>query len=288
MSTLLHRMPQDPLRPPQAPGVGRGFGFALLAHALLVVALSLGVHWHTQEPPAFEAELWSAVPVAAAPKPEEPPPEPQPQPTPPQPPQPSAEELQAQHDAEIAVAKEREKKKQEQLQAEAKAQEDAKRKQQQQEQAQKLAAQQRQQQQQQQQLQKQQQAKADKEAAARADAQRQAYLRRIQGMAGATGDANATGTAQRSSGPSASYTGRIIARIKPNIIYNVGATDPRAEVQLHVAPDGTIISRSLTQSSGDPEWDAAVLRAIDKTGVLPRDIDGSVPSVILIGLRPHE
>jgi len=276
-------MPQDPLRPPQAPGLGRGFGFALGAHLLLVIALTFSVQWHTQEPPAFEAELWSSVPVAAAPKAQEPPPEPQPeqQPTPPKPQEPSAEELQAQHDAEIAIAKERDRKLEQQRQAEQQAKEEAKRKQ---EQAQKLADQQRQQQL----LQKQQDAKAAKDAAARADAQRQAFLKRIQGMAGATGDANATGTAMRSSGPSPSYTGRIIARIKPNIIYNVGATDPRAEVQLKVAPDGTIISSRLTHSSGDPEWDNAVLRAIEKTGILPRDVDGSVPSDILIGLRPHE
>lgn len=284
MSTLLHRMPQDPLRPPEAPGMGRGFGFAVVAHLLLLAALTFSVHWHTQEQPAFEAELWSAVPQAAAPKEQEPPPEPQPEPTPPQPPQPSAQELQAQHDADIAIAKEREKKAEQQRQAEEaaqqKAKDEAKRKQ---EQAQKLADQQREQQ-----LQKQQDAKAAKEAAAKADAQRQAYLKRIQGMAGATGDANATGTALRSSGPSSSYMGRVVARIKPNIIFSVGATNPGAEILLHVGPDGTILSRQLSHPSGDPDWDAAALRAIDKTAILPRDTDGTVPSTMLIVLHPQE
>ena len=40
------------------------------------------------------------------------------------------------------------------------------------------------------------------------------------------------------------------------------------------------------QSSGNKAWDDAVLRAIDKTEVLPRDTDGRVPPVIVLGFRP--
>jgi colicin import membrane protein len=55
-----------------------------------------------------------------------------------------------------------------------------------------------------------------------------------------------------------------------------------------VAPDGTITGRRLTKSSGNPAWDEAVLRAIDRTGTLPRDIDGRVPPSMLLGLRPED
>jgi colicin import membrane protein len=40
-------------------------------------------------------------------------------------------------------------------------------------------------------------------------------------------------------------------------------------------------------SSGHREWDEAVLRAIDRTGTLPRDADGRVPPVIEITFRPR-
>jgi hypothetical protein len=53
-------------------------------------------------------------------------------------------------------------------------------------------------------------------------AQREANLKRIQGQANATGDADSAGTAARTSGPSASYAGRIKARIKPNIVFTDG------------------------------------------------------------------
>ena len=103
---------RDPLRPPEAPGMGRGVAFALVAHVLLLAALSANVQWRTKTLPTFEAELWSAVPQAAAPKevipPRPPEPEVKPEPEPkPQPPQPRTEDLQAQRDAEIAIDKAR-------------------------------------------------------------------------------------------------------------------------------------------------------------------------------------
>ena len=109
------------------------------------------------------------------------------------------------------------------------------------------------------------------------------------GMAGASGSANASGTALRSAGPSASYAGRIRARIKPNIVFTEELQgNPTAEVEVRTAPDGTIVGRKVTQSSGVKEWDEAVLKAIDKTQVLPRDIDGSMPSALLLVFRPKD
>ena len=55
---------------------------------------------------------------------------------------------------------------------------------------------------------------------------------------------------------------------------------------LAVAPDGTIVARKLVTSSGSPAWDETVLRAIDKTEVLPKDTDGRVPPTIIIAFRP--
>ncbi|MFY7860316.1 MAG: protein TolA, partial [Limnohabitans sp.] len=65
--------------PPKPPGAGRAWMVAGIAHALLFLALGLATAWKTQPQTAqAEAELWSAVPQAAAPKLQEPPPEPQP------------------------------------------------------------------------------------------------------------------------------------------------------------------------------------------------------------------
>ena len=52
--------------------------------------------------------------------------------------------------------------------------------------------------------------------------------------------------------------------------------------------EGNIIARRLVRSSGNKEWDEAVLRALDRTGVLPRDVDGRVPSPMLLDFRPRD
>jgi len=57
---------------------------------------------------------------------------------------------------------------------------------------------------------------------------------------------------------------------------------------VRAGPSGSILSRRLVRSSGNKEWDEAVLRAIDRTATLPRDVDGRVPGVILMAFRPNE
>lgn len=299
---------RDPLRPPPAPGLGRGVVLALVAHGLLLLGLTAGLNWRSQTEPAIEAELWAAVPVAAAPREEAPPPEPQPEPPKPAPepprPDPRIEQqqrLQEQREAEIAAEREKKKK----LEDKKRAEEEAERKQREQELKDKKAREERlkaekdkkeeqarQEKAQQEKLDKAKQEKAKqdaKKAEAALEKQRQENLKRIQGMAGASGAPNATGTALQSAGPSSSYAGRIKARIRPNIIYSdSGLGNPVAEAELRVAPDGTILSSRLIKSSGDPEWDKAVLRAIEKTEVLPRDTDGRVPPHLIIKFQPRE
>jgi colicin import membrane protein len=57
-------------------------------------------------------------------------------------------------------------------------------------------------------------------------------------------------------------------------------------VELRVAPDGTIINRRILESSGFKTWDDAVLHAIEKTEILPKDTDGRVQPLIVLSFRP--
>lgn len=302
--------------PPPQPGAGRAWLAAGLVHALLFLALGLATAWKTQpQTVQAEAELWSATPQAAAPRLQEPQPEPEPQteprvkPGPPPPPAPDPEV--ERRDALIALEKKKqqEKKKEaekiEKLKAEKAAKEklakeqaekekaELKRKEREKERekedkAKEKAAKEKKAQEEKERDKKKtaEKASTEKADAARADALRKENLKRMQGMAGASGGENATGTALKSSGPSASYAGRLIARIKPNITYPGDVVgNPRAEVEVKVSPDGTILSRRIVQPSGNRAWDDAVLRAIDKTEVLPRDTDGRVPPVIVLGFR---
>lgn len=90
-------------------------------------------------------------------------------------------------------------------------------------------------------------------------------------------------TEANANGPSESYSGRIRARIKPNISFTSVVEDNLvAEVEVRCSNDGTITSRRLVTTSGNAEWDNAVLKAIDKTEILPRDVNGKIPSPMLI------
>jgi colicin import membrane protein len=121
--------------------------------------------------------------------------------------------------------------------------------------------------------------------------QREENLRRMMGQAG-TGPPGAagtggSGTAAQSSAPSASYVGRLIALIKPNIVFTGQVEgNPSAEVEVRSGAGGAILSRRLVKSSGNKDWDEAVLRAIDRTAALPRDADGRVPPALILVFRP--
>jgi colicin import membrane protein len=278
------------LRPPEAAGIGRGFAFAVVAHALLVVALSYSLNWHSTATPAFEAELWSAVPQVAAPR-EEAPPEPEPEAPKPdlKAQQQAAEDAAEQREAEIAIARAR-KLKEEKAREEAvrlerekaakdKAAKDKALKDEQDRKKDKAAKD----------AKEARDTKQAKDADARREAQRQENLRRIQGMAGATGSAGSTGTAARDAAPSAGYGGRIKARIRPMIIYSAeGPANPEMEVRITLAPDGRILSVRVLKASPEPDWDRAVLRGIEKADSVPRDIDGRVPGYIDLVMRPRE
>ena len=304
MTRWASRGDADPLRPQRPSGLRRGAVLAIVIHGGLVVALAVGVSWRSREPTGATAELWAAVPEFAAPAPVAPPPPP-PAPAPPAPvpapPSPAPEpkvDPQAAREAQIAIEKakrereleierEREREKERKAKAEAEkkrllAEREAQRKKEEAEVAQrkklaeleaqrkKLAAE-----------------RAEKAELARLEKLREDNLKRIQGQAGATGGPTATGTAQRDAGPSAGYAGRIIARVKPNIVFTDAIVGkPTASVEVRTAPDGTIIGRRIVKASGNKEWDEAVLRALDRTEILPRDTDGRVPSPMTIDFTP--
>jgi colicin import membrane protein len=296
------------LAPPPAQGLGRSLGLALVVHLLLLIALTWGISWPTDSTPAVEAELWSALPKAAAPPPPPPAPEPTPEPPPPPPapkvkPTPPA----TSRDADIAIAKQKkaelEKKlEQEQLklkkQIEQKEKEKAleqqrqreKEKAQEQRDKKELALKEQKEKDRKDKERKEQEAKRAAQDERKLQAMRDENLRRMAGMAGATGSPNATGDALRASGPSPSYGGRIIARVKPNIVFNPDdvSGNPVAEVEVRTAPDGKIMSRKLIKSSGNKAWDEAVIKALDKTDTLPRDTDGTIPTMMVLGFKPRD
>ncbi len=62
---------------------------------------------------------------------------------------------------------------------------------------------------------------------------------------------------------------------------------PVAVVEMATQPDGKVQSYRLKESSGNPKWDEAVMRAVSKVPLLPLDVDGIVPARLIIDFRPY-
>lgn len=259
---------------------------AVLVHGALIVALAWGVNWNKESAPvAFEAELWSALPREAAPHAVQPPPPPPappaPRPAPAPPPPAPAPPVNREPDIATQQARKQAQEAQRAREEEARRQEAQRRAA-----AERAEAERRRQEQQRQEQARQERERQEAQRRA-AEQERLANLNRIMGQAGATGAPNAQGTAERASGPSAGYASRVAARIRPNIVYTEDFPASLAtEVEVRAAPDGTIMSRRVLRASGNAAWDDAALRAIDRTGSLPRDTDGRVPSPLVIVVRP--
>jgi colicin import membrane protein len=314
----------DALLPRPPGGMGTGAALALVVHMGLLLALTTAVNWRTQPPPPVSAELWASVPQSApAAEVQAPPPAPSPTPLPlpapapapapvPAPAPPPAPPAAKAPEPDIAIEKAaRAKAEMAARKAEAAAQ--AERDRVAAEKQKRLDAQQAAQRAQAEKVQadktakvQAQKAKADalkaaqeskaaaekesREAAAedaRLAKQREENLKRMMGQAG-----NATGrggSATQEAAPSATYAGRVAARIRSQLVFT-GTVPETAETEVLVAstPNGTIVNPRITKSSGHKDWDEAVLRAIDKTATLPRDVDGRVPREMTLVFRRRD
>lgn len=269
--------------PPPAPGLVRALALAVLAHAFLLAALTWGVHWKREAATlSVEAELWSALPQEAAPQALEVALPVAPEPVTAAPPTPVPEPVPVQAEpAKVDIAIEQEKLrlkklkekelKEKELMEKKRLQEKREKERQAAEEKKKLESEK-----------QRKQALLAKQEAQKIEAQRSDNLKRIAGLAGASGAQGSTGTALQSSGPSASYAGKIVGLIKSNTKYSdPNAGRPTVTVMVRVSSIGSILSRRIVSSSGNNAWNEAVLRAIDRIEILPRDTDGTIPAIVI-------
>lgn len=246
--------------PPPNKASLRALALALVIHLLLIAALTWGISWkHSDDSgTSFQAELWNASTQQAESKA-------QPEPSLPAP----------THDADIALELEKKrppaKKPPEKLPEKPPEKQHADLQAEQKRQAKALE-------------------KENLAAAADAEKRHREDVKRIIGMAGSgsgTGSNSGSGSGV-SKGPSAGYASKVKARVLPNVVFTDEITgNPTAEVEVSTMPDGTIMSQRLIKSSGNKDWDEAVIKAIIRTGSLPRDVDGRIPSPMTIIFQPR-
>jgi len=123
--------------------------------------------------------------------------------------------------------------------------------------------------------------------------EREAQKRRLRGLAQDDTGPTEKPSAAKASALSSTYLGRLRSRVRPNIVFSDSQlqavkSNPEAEIEVTCNATGQILSKKLTRSSGNKAWDEAVLNAIEKTGKLPLDENGSMPSTLSFSFRPRD
>lgn len=279
--------------------------YTVAMHLLLVLFLIISVNWKNSEPAAMQAEIWTPQQLAAAtataqreaqtfgdpapeptpPKPEqtppkpEPPPQPKPEPKPQPKPEPAKTPVNPKADIAIKQDKKNEKDKPQEKAPDKKDEKNDKKKpdtkkksddflEELKREEQKLAAQKQ---------------AAQKQQAADARAQKEAAMR---AQAGA--EAKAAG-AERARGDDRSYLAKLKTKIRGNVILPPGLQgNPASVFRVTQLPSGEVIDVRLMKSSGNPQLDAAVERAIRKSSPLPTPEGRSPDRIIDITYLPFE
>jgi colicin import membrane protein len=246
--------PGHPFPKPRQPGRIRAFLLAALVHGAFFALIVFGITWQVSPTAPLVAELWDKLPPikAAPPKPEPEPPKPEPEPPKPEPekkpeppkpepPKPVVKPEPPKPDPAIAEKAKREKEKRERLEREReekKKQEEAKKKHEQEEAARK---------------------KAEEEKRRREDerAKREAEKARAE-------------AATRRQTEVDRYVEQIKAKIrgKANVPDTV-VGNPEVHVRLRILPGGEVLEATVTRSSGNRAYDAAIERAIRSAQPLP-------------------
>jgi len=254
-STPLPEKPPHALEKRRNPGGIRSFLLAAAVHGAFFALIVFGITWQVSPTAPLMAELWDKLPPSkpAPPPPPEPEPQkPEPKPEPekkveppkPQPPKPDVKPEPPKPDpaiAEKAAREKREKERREKLereQAEKKKQDEARKKREQEEAAKKKAEDDKRRREEE--AKKREAEKARAEAAARRQSEVDKYINDI----------------------------RLKIRSRANVPDNITG-NPEVHVRLRILPGGEVLDATITKSSGNRAYDAAIERAIRSAQPLP-------------------
>jgi colicin import membrane protein len=136
-------------------------------------------------------------------------------------------------------------------------------------------------------------AQADAQAKAKLDKERSARLAQLQGMAGGGSNSSGgglaksgTGTGSGGTATSPGYSDKVQRRVRPNIVWAGDTAGLETLVAVRCSPTGTLLSATISRSSGNEQWDAAALRAVNRSDPMPVDTNGQAPASFTITLRP--
>nr|WP_246257163.1 cell envelope integrity protein TolA [Pararobbsia alpina] len=85
---------------------------------------------------------------------------------------------------------------------------------------------------------------------------------------------------------SSNYSDKVHQRVRPYIEWDGDSQGLETVIVVNCGPDGTLLSSRVQRSSGNSQWDASALKAVQSADPMPRDTDGKTPRSFTITLRP--
>ena len=129
---------------------------------------------------------------------------------------------------------------------------------------------------------------SEQQANETADREREARVGALQAMAGVTPPEIDRQQQDRNITASPDYVGKVARRVRRNLVVPFAvAGNPSAVIAVTCAPNGALLSATLQRSSGNSQWDQAVLSAVERSDPMPRDVNGTTPGSFLITFQPR-
>ncbi|MBU7443381.1 TonB family protein [Paraburkholderia fungorum] len=80
------------------------------------------------------------------------------------------------------------------------------------------------------------------------------------------------------------YPQKVRRLVRSHLIWHGSSVDLPTVILVNCAPDGKVLSATIVQSSGNVEWDAAALNAVQLSDPMPEDEKGKAPARFKITL----
>ena len=86
---------------------------------------------------------------------------------------------------------------------------------------------------------------------------------------------------------SAAYGEMVARRVRANVFapFDIEG-NPSAEIAVTCTPSGALLSVTVKRPSGNPQWDRAVVAAVENSEPMPADVNGSTPTSFVMTFRP--
>ncbi len=85
---------------------------------------------------------------------------------------------------------------------------------------------------------------------------------------------------------SETFSAKVERLVRAKIVWDGQTYHLRTTISVRCASDGKLLAAKIVRSSGNPEWDAVALSAVQHSDPMPPDLDGKTPKNFRVTVQP--